>query len=232
MQETDLFQPVAAHFAELGYDISAEVNHCDIVARKDEELVVIELKNSLNLTLLRQAVDRQSITNTVYVAIPKPAKNSKHFRGSVKVIKRLGLGLITVSKTPLRTIANIIHEPAHSGKINTKRRNALIKEIDGRSVQINIGGSTKIPVYTAYREIAITIAVTLQLGGAQRVAQIRQIAGPKTLTILSKNHYGWFTKIRRGVYDLSEDGGQVPQEYPELTELTIAKLKELDFKVD
>ena len=40
-----------------GYEVKGEVGNCDVAAvRGDEELVVVELKQSLNLELVLQAV--------------------------------------------------------------------------------------------------------------------------------------------------------------------------------
>ena len=92
MKETDLFNPIQEHFQNLGYQVAAEVKHCDVVALKDEELLIIELKTSLNMTLITQAVKRQSISHQVYVAIPEPKKRTRRFREQMTVLKRLGLG--------------------------------------------------------------------------------------------------------------------------------------------
>ena len=70
-QESDLYQPIKIHLQTLGYEVKGEIKDCDIVAKKDEKLVIIELKLSLNITLLLQAVDRFSLSDTVYIAVPK-----------------------------------------------------------------------------------------------------------------------------------------------------------------
>src|SRR5699024_3184699 len=61
--EIDLYMPVQAYFEKLGYTVQAEVNDCDVVAYKDDSLIIIELKLNLNITLLMQAAKRQKITN-------------------------------------------------------------------------------------------------------------------------------------------------------------------------
>ena len=55
-----------------GYQVQGEVDGCDITAIMGDELVVVELKTSFNLKLLSQAVKRQRVADSVYVAIPKP----------------------------------------------------------------------------------------------------------------------------------------------------------------
>ncbi len=46
MKETDLYLPVKELFEDLGYDVQAEVNEIDVLATKDNEFIIIELKKS------------------------------------------------------------------------------------------------------------------------------------------------------------------------------------------
>ncbi len=98
MKETDLYKPIHDYLAKLGYTVQAEVNHCDIIARKGDDLIVIELKTRFGLDLLIQAAERQSITDSVYVALPGPMKMGKRNRWPQKkrLLRRLELGLILV----------------------------------------------------------------------------------------------------------------------------------------
>jgi len=73
MKESDLFKPIKKYLETSGYKVRAEVKNCDITATKDDELIIIELKLSVNIQLLIQATDRQRITDSVYVAIPRTA---------------------------------------------------------------------------------------------------------------------------------------------------------------
>lgn len=41
--------------------------------------------------------------------------------------------------------------------------------------------------------------------------------GEKTQSILSKNFYGWFEKVEKGIYKLSDRGHEVFGRYPELS---------------
>lgn len=216
MKETELFAPVRDHFEALGYAVAAEVNHCDLVALRDDELIIVELKRSLNMTLLTQAVDRQSLTRQVYIAIPEPARRGKAYRARARVVKRLGLGLITVYRSPLRYAANIRLEPDWQGRIHKPRRARLLKELQGRSLQRNIGGSTGTPVYTAYRETAVTLANLLLIKGPCRVRDLSKLTGDKTQSILARNVYGWFVRESHGVYNLTSAGREEITDYPEL----------------
>ncbi len=62
MQEIDLYPPLKDYLVHQGYEVKGEVLHCDVIAvRGDESIVVVELKLSLNLSVLLQAVDRLKI---------------------------------------------------------------------------------------------------------------------------------------------------------------------------
>ena len=82
LQESDLAGPLYTHLAELGYRVRSEVKDCDIAAVKGEDLLIIELKKTLNLPLLVQAVRRQRMTDSVYVAIPRPSNKWKWWKES------------------------------------------------------------------------------------------------------------------------------------------------------
>ena len=70
--ETDLYQPVKDLFAADGFDVKAEIVASDVVAMRVESApIIIELKLGFSLMLLHQAVARQSMTDQVYVAVPK-----------------------------------------------------------------------------------------------------------------------------------------------------------------
>src|SRR5690554_3739635 len=96
--EAGLYQPIYEYLTRQGYTVRGEVKDCDIVAIKEEELVIIELKRNLSVELLGQAADRQRITSGVYIALPKPKASlrSSKWKGIRKLLRRLELGLILV----------------------------------------------------------------------------------------------------------------------------------------
>ena len=97
LQETDLYLPIKKHLQRLDFEVKGEIKDCDIVAKKGDETIIIELKLTLNITLLMQAVERLSLTDIVYIAIPKQTAMYKKKNKQVKkLIARLGLGLIVV----------------------------------------------------------------------------------------------------------------------------------------
>jgi len=46
-----------------------------------------------------------------------------------------------------------------------------------------------------------------------KVADIRAIAGTKTASILQKDYYGWFERVKMGHYQLSYKGQEAAQVY-------------------
>jgi hypothetical protein len=236
LKEVDLYKPVQQYFSSEGYDVYGEVKDCDIVAEKGEELVVIELKLTLSVDLLVQATKRQKLTDQVYIAIPKPKYRipSRRWTDLCHLIRRLELGLIVVSFSGNRKKTEIILHPtpfdrSKSMRQNKKKRESIIKEISGRSSDYNIGGSSKTKIMTAYKENCIQIASYLE--HFEQLAPkdlVRLGTGDKTASILTKNYYGWFDRIKRGTYQISDKGKQELKEFPELVTYYLEKISLID----
>ncbi|MBT2730061.1 hypothetical protein J7E63_24690 [Bacillus sp. ISL-75] len=228
LQEIDLYKPIQTYFLREGYEVYGEVKDCDIVAVKDEELVVIELKLTLSVDLLIQAAKRQRITDKVYVAIPKPKHrlNSKRWTEKCHLIRRLELGLIVVSSPGKRGRAEIIFEPTpFIRRKNKRKRDSIRKEINGRSADYNVGGSNRTKIMTAYKENCIQIACYLENLGPLSPKKLNQLgSGKNTSSVLTKNYYGWFERIKRGIYVITEKGKEEIKEYPELINYYLTSL--------
>ncbi len=209
MRETDLYAPVKALLESQGYEVKSEVKDCDIVAvRGTEDPLIVELKLSLSLALLLQGVDRQAITDAVYVAVPhgKGKRFAGQIKDAVKLCRRLGLGLMSVRASGV--VVHVDPGPYQPRKVK-QRREALLKEFQRRVGDPNTGGQTRTKIITAYRQDALRIARFLAAEGRGKPAQIASLLGvPKAATILQKDHYGWFERVDRGVYEL-RDAGQV-----------------------
>lgn len=222
--EVDLYEPVKTYFTELGYAVYGEVEDCDVVALKENELVMIELKLTANLTLFMQATKRQRITDQVFIAIPKPnySLRSQKWRDLCYIVRRLEIGLILVSFQGDKGEAKVVIEPTSfdrkkSIQLSKKRRNRVMKEIEGRSGDFNVGGSSQTKVLSAYKENCIHIACCLKQYGSLSPKALREMGtGEKTSAILSKNYYGWFERVKRGVYVLSEQGKKALTTYADL----------------
>jgi hypothetical protein len=221
VRETDLYVPIRDHLIAQGYTVQGEVKGCDIVARRDDDLIVIELKRRFSTKLLVQAIDRQKITDSVYVALPGPYEFRRRSRWQdlKRLLRRLELGLIVVSleQEPPR-VEIIFHPLPYRRRKQRRRRRAVIREIAGRSGDYNLGGSTRRKTITAYRENAIHIACCLDKLGPSSPKQLRALGtGPRTTPILSSNYYGWFRRVDRGIYELTPMGRAECAAYGELS---------------
>ena len=208
MLETELSAPVKTYLESHGYQVNCEVKDCDIVATRGDDLIIVELKTSVNLTLLVQATKRQSISDSVYVAVPAPTKRNRQWRGTLTVLKRLEIGLLLVEEGAMGMVVSKQFDPIpYQRKKNTRSRRALLTEVADRSGDYNVGGSTKTTLMTAYRENAILIACCLAKLGPSSPKSLRNLGtGDKTTSILSANHYGWFQRVEKGVYELTDQG--------------------------
>jgi hypothetical protein len=223
--EVDLYKPVKEYFAQQGYDVHGEVNECDVAAVKGQELVLVELKLTLNIELLVQATKRQRLTNHVYVAIPKPKLSfrSKKWKDICHLVRRLELGLIIVTFPEDGERAEIVFHPASfdrkkSMQRSKKKRLDMLTEIKGRLKDYNIGGSSQTKIMTAYKESCIHIACCLLRYGPLSPKTLREMGtGEKTSMILTKNYYGWFNRVRRGTYTISNIGKSELLIFPELS---------------
>jgi len=224
LQEMDLYKPIQTIFAREDYEVYGEVKDCDMVAVKGEELVVVELKLTLSVDLLIQAAKRQRLTDKVYIAIPKPKHRltSRRWADKCHLIRRMELGLILVSSPLKRPKAEVIFHPSTFDRRRSMgqskvRREAVLKEINGRSADFNVGGSNRTKIMTAYKENCIQIACYLkEFGPLSPKALLQMGTGDKTSSILVKNYYGWFDRIKRGTYVISEKGIKEINEYPDL----------------
>jgi len=209
--EADMFPPIKAFFESLDYSINAEVKGCDIVLVKNDELILIELKKSFNITLLYQAMARKKAASQVYVAIPRPKKvRDKNYRAMLEILSKLEIGLILVAMdSPTRIVSIASHPPAIPGSKALKPRERVLREISGRTNDTNIGGVSKTKIMTAYREKCIQLACALYvLGKPQTAAHLqRKYACPINSNGTMKNcAYGWFKFLGNALFELSPKG--------------------------
>ncbi len=228
--ETDLAEPLYAHLAKEGYTVRSEVKDCDIAAVKGSDLLIIELKKTLNLALVVQAVRRQRLTDSVYVAIPRPSNKWKWWkesRGAQHLLRRLELGLILVSRERGKPPVEVVFHPLpFARRRRAVSRRAVLEEIAHRSADYNKAGSTRTKLATAYRENAIFIACCLLLTGNTSPAALRAMGtGEKTLSILRFNAYGWFERMEKGVYGLSSHAAADLAAWPALKKKYMARAR-------
>lgn len=226
LKESDLYLPIKGFLENLDYQVKGEINDCDIVATKDDKIIIIELKLSLNITLLLQAVDRLSLADTVYIAIPKHSPIYKKQTSKIKkLIKRLGIGLIIVDIQKEQQYVEVINDPDdYVPRKNKRKQEALLKEFSNRIGDPQKGGSncTK-AVLTAYRQRCIRVAHYLSKLPSSKGFEIKNaINEPQATQFLRDNYYGWFENIDRGIYSISEKGiNELPEWVVKMNKLSI-----------
>lgn len=194
----------------------SEVHHCDLCAVRGDDLIVVELKRRLNLELVLQAARRQRITDSVYVAVPRPKSMGRGtpWRDIRHVLRRLELGLLLVTLGRRPRVEVALHPAPYQRQKRKALRRALIEEVNGRSAEHNRGGSSKTPLVTAYREQALHLAWLLHEHGPRTPRQLRELgATAKAQPILYANVYGWFDRIGHGVYALGNTGRAALQQF-------------------
>ena len=85
-----------------------------------------------------------------------------------------------------------------------KQAMETIEEHRRRKGDPTIGGSTRKPIMTAYRQQALACAEAL-LQGPKRPRDLK-CSVPEAPKILLRNVYTWFVRIERGLYALSDTG--------------------------
>ena len=226
MKETDLYPPVKAFLEAQGYEVKGEVRGCDVVARRGEDPpVIVELKIAFGLPLILQGVARLKLTDAVYLAFPAGGAGAvwrKNRKELLALCRRLGLGLLIIHP-PKRDDAAALVEPArdpgpYEPRKNAKRSQMLLREFERRRGDPTPGGSSRRPIMTAYRQSALDCArfIATRETGAASPREIRQATGVDAAgAILQRDHYGWFARIDRGVYALSEKGRQALEQFPQ-----------------
>ena len=215
--ETSLYLPVKAFLEKAGYVVKGEVAGCDILGISEEDppvVVVCELKMSFNLELILQAVDRAAAADEVWIAAKISAKGKgreadKRFRD---LCRRLGIGMLGVSDSG--EVSILVGSVTPMPRTNPKRRSRLMREHRNRRGDPALGGSTRAPVMTAYRQQALQCAAALA-SAPMRVGDIRRAGVPDAGKILLSNVYGWFERLDRGVYGLTAPGHEALQRWPQ-----------------
>jgi len=205
-RETDLYQPVKTFLEVQGYEVKGEIGAVDVVAlRGQEEPVLVELKLSFSLALVFQGVQRQAISDLVYLAIPKP-KKFKAQKDTVTLCRRLGLGLLTVR---LRDgfVEPLLDPAPYTPRKSKPRKARLLREFARRVGDPNAGGATRVGIVTSYRQDALKCASFLRQNGPSKGAAVAKGTNVPTATrIMATDHYGWFERVEHGVYGLSSKG--------------------------
>jgi len=214
--ETELYLPVKRFLERLGFTVKGEIGGCDLVGLSGDEppiVVIGELKQTFNLELILQAVDRAGACDEVWLAAKLSAR-SKGRESDARyrnLCRRLGFGMLAVTNTG--DVEVIVKPPTASPRRNPKRRSRLVAEHQRRKGDPVLGGSTRTPIMTAYRQQALACAAALSRV-PRRVRDLRPEI-PDAPKILLHNVYGWFDRAERGVYALTEAGHAALKRWPQ-----------------
>jgi hypothetical protein len=214
--ETALYLPVKRFLEKLGFTVKGEVGGCDVVALSagDPPVVVIgELKLSFNLELILQAVDRAGACDEVWLAAKKSVRgkgreSDARYRN---LCRRLGFGMLAVTDTG--DVEVMVRPVTTSPRRNPKKRSRLVSEHQRRKGDPALGGSTRAPIMTAYRQQALACASAMALG-PRKVRELRPDM-PDAAKILRHNYYGWFSRAERGIYALTDAGRAALKRWPQ-----------------
>ncbi|MBR1122461.1 hypothetical protein JQ628_13120 [Bradyrhizobium lablabi] len=214
--ETALYLPVKRFLEKLGFAVKGEIGGCDLVALSGDDppvVVIGELKLAFNLELVLQAVDRASAADEVWLAAKLSARgkgreSDARYRN---LCRRLGFGMLGV--TDRGDVEIIVKPPTSAPRRDPKKRSRLVTEHRRRIGDPVLGGSTRAPIMTAYRQQALACAAALS-NGPQRVRDLRQTV-PDAGKILLHNVYGWFDRAERGIYVLTDAGRAALKRWPQ-----------------
>jgi len=213
--ETALYLPVKRFLEKLGFTVKGEIGGCDLVALSGDDppiVVVGELKLSFNLELLLQAVDRAAACDEVWLAarLSERGKGRESDARYRNLCRRLGFGMLTVTRSG---DVEVIVSPSSIARRDPKKRSRLVAEHRRRRGDPALGGSTRAPIMTAYRQQALACAWALS-DGPRRVRDLKPDI-PDAPKILLHNVYGWFDRAERGIYLLTDAGRAALKRWPQ-----------------
>ena len=214
--ETALYLPVKRFLERLGFIVKGEVGGCDLVALSGDDppvVVIGELKLTFNLELVLQAVDRAGACDEVWLAAKMSARgkgreSDARYRN---LCRRLGFGMLAV--TGSGQVEVIVRPATAAPRRDPKKRSRLVTEHNKRKGDPTLGGSTRSPIMTAYRQQALACASAMALG-PRKIRELKPTF-PNAPNILRDNFYGWFERVERGVYGLTDAGRAALKRWPQ-----------------
>ncbi|MEL7104306.1 MAG: DUF2161 family putative PD-(D/E)XK-type phosphodiesterase [Pseudomonadota bacterium] len=206
-RETDLYPPVKAHLEAMGFEVKGEIASADVVAmRAGEDPVVVELKTGFSLALVHQGIERQKLTDWVYLAVPRGS--GRRWQAALKANKglcrRLGLGLMSVRMKDGFVETHLDPGPFAPRK-SAPRKGRLLREFARREGDPTQGG-TRGKVMTAYRQDALRCLAVVAAAPTKASEVARTTGVDKARQIMADDHYGWFERVERGVYGATPVG--------------------------
>jgi len=214
--ETTLYLPVKRFLEGLGFAVKGEIGGCDLVglsAGSPPIVVIGELKLSFNLELVLQGVDRAGVGDEVWLAASL-SKRGQGREGDARfrnLCRRLGFGLLAIDASGQ---AHVLLSPAAAEpRRDPRRKSKLIEEHNRRRGDPVAGGGSRAPVMTAYRQQALACAAAMAEGPSR--PRDLKAEMPDAAKILGDNVYGWFERVERGLYRLTDAGRAALARWPQ-----------------
>ena len=215
-RETELYEPMKTFLEKQGYEVKGEIREADVVGvRGDEEPLIVELKTGFSLSLFHQAIERQSVCDCIYVAVPRGSGRpfTKALASNKALCRRLGLGLITVRLKDGHVEVHVDPAPYKPRQSKLKKQR-LLREFARRTGDPAKGGAMRSGLMTAYRQDALRCLQQLFADGPSKGAIVAKTTGvEKARTIMSDNHYGWFERVSTGIYGMTDAGQSALKTY-------------------
>lgn len=214
----------------MGCQTQGEINDIDALGvYKEDLLIAVELKKTLNLEVICQAVERQTKVDAVFIAIEGASglKKQRRFKDISRLLKRLNVGLLSVDlkgeTVRVLFLPNLPKDGKRFVKPQKTKREKLLKEFGQRTTDFNIGGVNRTSTMTAYRENALHIALDLNHKGVSSAKEmaVKGLTSKQISQVFQKNYYGWFQRVDHGKYQLTAKGLNAIDQYLE-------KLKDTD----
>ncbi len=205
MKETALYPPIKAYLTRAGWTVKGEVGAADVVARRGDDILVVELKLGFSLALFHQGIERLQTTDLVYLAVPAGGK-AKALKANVKLARRVGLGVLTVRARD--GFVEVLAEPGPYAPRKSKKKKArLVKAFERLEGDPNAGGATRHGLVTGYRQDVLKCARFLAVHGPSKGSVVKDWTEvPQATRIMADDHYGWFQRVSKGIYGLTKAG--------------------------
>jgi len=158
--------------------------------------------------LLLTGRDRAALEEVAASVRGKGRETDARYRN---LCRRLGFGMLGV--TDRGQVEVLVKPPTAAPRREPKVRSRLVAEHQRRQGDPVLGGSTRAPIMTAYRQQALACAAELA-AGPRRVSELRQHC-PDAGKIMLNNVYGWFERTERGIYGLTEAGHAALKRWPQ-----------------
>lgn len=216
MSETALYASVKSYLESLGFAVKGEIGGCDIVGLCEGEppvVIICELKQTFNLELVLQGVDRAAASDEVWLAarLSSSGKGRERDARFRNLCRRLGFGLLGV--TVKNGVEVLLSPAALPPRRDPRKRSRLVEEHRRRRGDPVAGGGSRMPIMTAYRQAALACAAAMA-DGPKRPKDLKSVAS-KAPGILLGNVYGWFIRTERGIYDLTDAGREALTRWPQ-----------------